>query len=293
MGKFIVLSEEQQLYILNNWDKIPARSIGKKIGVSEGVVRREYVKKGITISKSLTFKFRSEKMSARTKVTPEQDEEIKRLYLEVPVKRLAKMLGIGDTCLRIRLRQLNLIIPKEIINKRIKESRFYKNQPSWNKGLKWDDFMSPEGQMKSLTRTFKNKRLPHNTIGIIGHITIRSKKDGSEAYKYVCVSIKPFRWELYHRSIWEKQYGKIPENYTLWFIDGDTMNCVLENLECISKAENLRRNNLTDTAIASKIARGGGRGKVDNELKDYILKHHPELIDIRRQELLLKQELKK
>ena len=45
--------------------------------------------------------------------------------------------------------------------------RFVKGQISWNKGKKWDDYMSKEGQANSRKTTFKKGNIPPNqrTVG--------------------------------------------------------------------------------------------------------------------------------
>jgi len=47
-----------------------------------------------------------------------------------------------------------------------------------------------------------------------------------------------------HKWIWEQANGPIPENHVLTFIDDDTGNCVLDNLELITRSELCRRNKM-------------------------------------------------
>lgn len=51
-------------------------------------------------------------------------------------------------------------------------------------------------------------------------------------------------WPLLHRHIWEQAHGPIPPKHIVVFIDGNRANCVLENLELISMADNARRNSM-------------------------------------------------
>ena len=37
--------------------------------------------------------------------------------------------------------------------------------------------------------------------------------------------------------MWEKEYGEIPKNYVLIFLDNNKLNCVLSNLILISRRE--------------------------------------------------------
>ena len=45
-----------------------------------------------------------------------------------------------------------------------------------------------------------------------------------------------------HRHLWEQAHGQVLPGHVIRFRDGDTLNCTLDNLECITHAENARRN---------------------------------------------------
>ena len=45
---------------------------------------------------------------------------------------------------------------------------------------------------------------------------------------------------LLHRDLWESIYGAIPEGYDIHHKDGDKQNNVIENLQCLSKADHSR-----------------------------------------------------
>jgi len=59
---------------------------------------------------------------------------------------------------------------------------------------------------------------------------------------YICYETK--KRKAYARYRWEQVYGKIPRRYVVRHIDGDKFNDEINNLECISRAENLLKNNL-------------------------------------------------
>lgn len=44
------------------------------------------------------------------------------------------------------------------------------------------------------------------------------------------------------RMVWEQHHGAIPKNYVITHTDGDVHNCHIGNLECVTRAELLRRN---------------------------------------------------
>jgi hypothetical protein len=45
---------------------------------------------------------------------------------------------------------------------------------------------------------------------------------------------------LMHRYVWEKEVGKIPENFDIHHIDNNKSNNVISNLECLSKSDHTR-----------------------------------------------------
>jgi len=85
-----------------------------------------------------------------------------------------------------------------------------------------------------LETQFKKGRLPHNTKPI-GY---RSMRDGY----WVERTEKGF--EFVHVLIWKQHYGDIPKGLFIVFKDRNQQNLVIENLELIDRAENMRRNSV-------------------------------------------------
>ncbi len=126
--------------------------------------------------------------------------------------------------------------------------------------------MSIESIEKTKATRFKKGNIPanHRDVG-----SERITKDG-----YIEIKIKePNKWQLKHRYIYEKKYGKIPKGYNLIFLDGNRKNIDLSNLKLVSKSEDLIMNknklfttdkNITNTGslIAKVIDKGN---KLKNE----------------------------
>ena len=97
--------------------------------------------------------------------------------------------------------------------------------------------------------SFKKGNIPYNHKEIGSE---RITKDG-----YIMIKVRDGclnkNWELKHRWLYEKEYGKIPEGYNLIFLDGNKQNLDLDNLKLVSKSEDLIMNNhnlfSTDPAI--------------------------------------------
>jgi len=175
-----------------------------------------------------------------TTSTPAIDKFLLQNYLTYPVKQIAAMIGKSHTFVKTRLRQLNLIIPREIIEKRKADSRYAKGSVSFNKGLKQTDFMSQEQITRSAKTRFKKGQTPHNTKAD-GCLTIRTDKSG-RAYQYY--RIAQGVWQFLHVKVWIDNNGPVPDRMVIVFKDGNTMNCTINNLEMISREELMQRNTI-------------------------------------------------
>ncbi len=129
---------------------------------------------------------------------------------------------------------MELYLPPKIAierQNRDEKGRFKKGHISWNKGIKGLTIGGVQTQ-------FKPGNEPHNTKHN-GAISIRKDKSG-RPYKYIRIS--KGNWELLHRFVWKKHNGEIPKGMLVVFKDGNSLNCSIDNLELISRKENMQRN---------------------------------------------------
>ena len=120
---------------------------------------------------------------------------------------------------------------------------YKKGHRPWNKGKRY----IAGGRAKETQ--FKDGHLPHNTKHDYA-ISLRKDKSG-RTYKYI--RLAPGKWIPLHRHIWKTVNGEIPPGKIIVFKNSDTMDCRIENLEMISRAENVRRNhNIEACKIAMK-----------------------------------------
>ena len=125
---------------------------------------------------------------------------------------------------------------KRLFLKAGNQTRFKKGSKSWNKGKKCPNLL-----LTNAAKTmFKPGQKPHNTKAD-NAITIRKDTGGR---KYYYSKIKDGLWVLTHRLMWEQANGPIAPKHIVRFIDGNTMNLELCNLECIPMAENANRNTI-------------------------------------------------
>ena len=107
-------------------------------------------------------------------------------------------------------------------------ARFKKGDTPWNKNVK--------AYMGANVTSFKKGNLPHNTRN---EGETRLNKEG-----YVLVKIAHRKWIRKHYLIWEEINGKVPKGYILRLKDGNKENYSLENIELISRADNMLLNTM-------------------------------------------------
>lgn len=168
------------------------------------------------------------------------------LELHFPLRRtqwIAKQLGrsyvsVAQQAAKMGLRKSEWFLQSDLNGRlkgdRGKHSRFQKGHTPWNKGKSYH-----AGGRSAETR-FKPGHVPATTLHD-GAITIRKDKRGMP-YQFIRVDLGV--WVPLHVHRWREAYGKIPRGHMIVFRDGDTLNCELENLQCITKADNMRRNTI-------------------------------------------------
>ena len=107
--------------------------------------------------------------------------------------------------------------------------RYAKGHKSSFKGEKWYELMPEEARKKCLRTAFKDGNIPHNAYAAGTEIV----RDGR-----VYIKVSGIRTlQLKHRYVWEQHHGKIPEGHIIKFKDGDFMNCDIDNLYIMSRAD--------------------------------------------------------
>lgn len=244
-----VLTDEHKKYIRKNCKKLSSRKMANYCGCSRSVIQYFQEKNGLTPSKKIQYGFRSESLRGRTSFTLEEDTIIRENYLKSPIKRLAKKIGRSYVGVVSRMKAMGLVIPDDVRERNIAAGRIKKGAIPPNKGKKQIEYMSSEAINKSSKTWFKKGNLPHNTKSKNGIISVRKDNRGVP-YKHIRMQVG--KWIHYHRYKWEKVNGKIPTGMMVTFKDGDTLNCDINNLELISKAENAVRNK---TGLPLELAR--------------------------------------
>jgi len=187
------------------------------------------------------------------RLTHKQVLEMLSRYPDTPSAEIAAQYGVStstvyQTAKRYRIRKSEAFM-KSPAGGRIQQGQRRSIATEFKKGQKTTlgqklTFRSEATKIKGESTRWRKGNLPHNTKED-GAITVRCLySDGQrKQYKYIRLSVA--RWEFLHRHLWMTHHGDIPKGSNVIFRDGDTMNCVIENLECITDKELAYRNRHT------------------------------------------------
>lgn len=145
--------------------------------------------------------------------TKEEDAQLIELYKNNSTSDCANKMGKSFGAVKSRARALRLFKTPEAIKELAKRRN--------------------SGQ-------FTKKRLPHNTV-LDGCISLRQDKN-NHYYYHIRLSLSA--WKMLHVYMYELAHGAIPKGYIVVFKDQNTLNCTIENLELITREENMKRNTI-------------------------------------------------
>lgn len=180
--------------------------------------------------------------------------------------------------------RMGLKKPVEVIRQHARESmlnpqhggrntQFQPGQRTWNTGMKgW------QAGGRSTETQFKKGELSGRAQALLQPIGAeRINKDGIVQRKVTHEGHGGQRWKSAHQLIWSEAHGPIPPRHIVVFKDGDRRNFDLANLECISCAENMRRNTVHNLPkpIAQLVQLRGALTRKINQLSQTSHEHQP------------------
>ncbi len=83
--------------------------------------------------------------------------------------------------------------------------QFERGQVSWNKGKKWNEYMTKEGEKNSKRTQFKDGNIPWATKPVGSE-----RKEAKDGYIEVKIAM-PNKWQLKQRYVYEHTFGEIPK----------------------------------------------------------------------------------
>lgn len=226
MSSNINFTQKELDFIRENYAEMTVPEMAKELGRSSSDVKTRVQRLGLKKRKDKVW-------------TVEAIKILIEKYSNTPSKEIAELLdcsiyNVHSKAYKLGLRknekylaELHLASAK-YLQKSGKSHRFEKGHISWNKGKK----IGTRG--RTAETQFRKGNRPFN-VRVIG--SERVSKDG-----YIEVKVDKTKfWKLKHRIVWEEHYGEIPESHCVCFKDNDPLNCAIENLELISRAELLSR----------------------------------------------------
>ena len=187
----------------------------------------------------------------RGKWTQEEIDTLTRMYPNHYAREIADILGRGISSTYCKASSLGLESSLEKIQRAGYEvskkpasiaRRFQKGSVPPNKGKK----VSPEVYSKIQPTMFKKGRTPVN------HRDVGAERVNVYGYIEIKVS-EPNTWRLKHRVMWEQVNGTIPRGYNVQFKNHNPLDCRIENLYLISKAEQMAKENSFYAKYPKKI----------------------------------------
>lgn len=164
--------------------------------------------------------------------SPEEDAILTELYRQFSAGEIGQRMGRTRQSIKGRVHVLGLKKPEGVTN----AGRFAAGHPTWNKGMKGLQIGGVETQFKP-GHLGGRAALIKQPIG-----AERISKDGYLQRKVNDDPVFYKRWRFVHVMLWEAEHGPVPAGHALAFKNGDKTDIRLDNLECISRRELMRRN---------------------------------------------------
>jgi hypothetical protein len=177
-----------------------------------------------------------------TKLTPDKIAILKEKFSNTRTKDLALELGVSHHTVTGVAGKLGIKKSEEYLKLyagRLKEGNqaktfFPKGHKPWNAGTK--------GLTGANTGSFKKGQKPHNALDDWQEVFYTD----SNGKKYLKIKVPGVKVSVFkHIYLWEQHHQKkVPKNYLIRFKDGDTLNLDMDNLECITRKENMLKNSI-------------------------------------------------
>lgn len=233
-----VITPTKEKFIIANYLNFSSRKLAEKLDVSKFAILNCLKRNNLKVPKEITIAWRAETL--RKPYTKKEHDYIIANIEHMNIKNIAKELGRGVSRIYNEIHTLGLT---EIIEQKKAKSQFQKGLIPPNKGKKMEEFMTPEQIKIFKSNQFKKNSIPHNALEDYTEV---ERQDNRTGRVYILVKVPGKRkLQFKHRHIWEQHHKKkIPAKYHISFIDNDTTNFEITNLECISNKENMSRNTL-------------------------------------------------
>lgn len=163
--------------------------------------------------------------------TDADDATLAELYRKFSARECAARMGRTTPSVKNRINKLGLKKPEGQTN----AGRFKAGSAPWNKGKPFDS-----GGRSHETR-FKPGNKPQ-TWHPVGHERVTN--DGYRERKMTDTGVTRRDYVGLHILLWREHHGDIPAGHAVVFRNGDKTDIRIDNLECITRRELMRRNSV-------------------------------------------------
>ncbi len=237
------LTPQAKRHLMAHYTTTPNKELARTLGCPLYMVKNFALAQGLRKSKA----YIKSGANGKKPFTPKEAAYVRKHYANAPtavvadtighpassVYRLATRLGLKKSAAFNASPQSGRLQKGNSVGK---SSWFQPGQKAHNKGKRM-----PASVRAKVARTWFTKgHLPHTTT-YDGHISVRRDKHG-RSYQFIRIALG--QHVHLHRKLWTDAHGAVPKGYCVAFKDGDSMNCTLENLECITMAERMRRTSI-------------------------------------------------
>lgn len=195
-------------------------------------------------------------MSKRKPWSPDEVEALRQLYPHHTARFVANVMGrdvssVYNKAFSLQLEKSDAFWQSDASGRtrrgkqdpRMRATQFKKGQAPWNQGIKGSAGLHPN----SRATQFKKGRAAQESCNYLPIGSQRVTKGGLLERKVTDNHPVPARrWVAVHRLVWEAANGPVPEGHIVVFKDKRRTvvpeEITLDRLECISRAENARRN---------------------------------------------------
>ena len=253
-----------------------AGDLAAEFGCDARVVRANAARRGISLKRSIGAPF---------KWTPEREAELARRYDTESAADIAASFGCSKGIVYNRAWQLGLKKSsewaRECTRRRWSDGRhegsraahFRKGQVPHNKGLPQAEW-NPNAAAAAATQ-FRPGEMPYNWVPV-GSYRVTTMGDVEQKIADDRTpGMSRRNWRPVRVLVWEAAHGPVPAGHVIRFRDGrattDPDAIKVEHLECITRAENMRRNSY-HTHLPPEVARlvqlrGALNRKINNRRK--------------------------
>jgi hypothetical protein len=127
--------------------------------------------------------------------------------------------------------------PEYMANSGFKRNQFKPGHAPFNKGRERRFWASDESQQRMAKGQFKPGQVRDDNPNGRKNKPIGHEKVYADGYVWI---ITEHGRKQKHRVVWEQAHGPIPPDHCVKFKDGNRMNCSLDNLYLVSRADHAR-----------------------------------------------------